>query len=142
MDANSFNEVLPQFNSILVSHINKKVLNNYVRDSPLGRYIFLSVETSNGPVDLTVSYDAFYQVPVFFYLVNGHLDTSRGNIVEMHPILQTPYQMVHPCETASTMSYTKWKGALQYLVIWFGLYVENVLTELQLRVPSEVMQSA
>jgi len=130
-----FNDILVAFNTILVNHINFSVLHNYVRNSNLGKYIFLSLGHGDETWDLTVCYDAFYQVPVLFFLVNGQLDARENSMVEIHPILQTPYQMVHPCETSDIMN-SLGKLGLEYLISWFGIHIGAVLDEIELRVNS------
>lgn len=136
MDQESFSRNLAGFSTILVDHINCPVQNSYVRASSLGNYLFLSVETTNGTLDLTVHYDSFYQVPVLYYLKNKQLKMEEGALVDIHPILQSPYQMVHPCETQEIMASVGWNSEVDYLIRWFGIHIEQVLTEIQLRVPT------
>lgn len=136
-----FSDNLLAFNAILSNYINVPVSNTYVRNSRLGKYAFLSLTTSEGELAVTVSYDSFYQVPVLFFLKNGQLDLDNRNMVEMHPILQTPYQMVHPCETRDVMDSLGSQSGLEYLVRWFGIHIGEVLAEIELRVPTAQLGS-
>lgn len=136
IDISTFNDNLKDFNNVLVNNINVVVKNSYVRDCQLGRYIFMCLCTSEGILDLTISYDSFYQVPVIYFLLNGQLLPYRSSLVEIHPILQSPYQMLHPCETQDLMATTNCESAIDFLVSWFGLHIEQIVAEIQLRVPS------
>lgn len=136
-----FNNCLPAFNTLLINNINVPVTNNYVRNSRLGKYIVVILTISEGSLTVTVSYDSFYQVPVLFFLKNNQLDRHSKSMVEIHPILQTPYQMVHPCETQDIMDSLASQSGLEYLSRWFGIHIGEVCGEIELRVPTDQLKT-
>lgn len=136
LDFDAYNAALPNFNVLLVNHINVHINNNYVREFHDGKYIFSNVTTDEGDLTFTISYDRFYQVPVLHFVKNGQLKQSGNSVVDIHPIMQTPYQMVHPCETQSIMGEIACPSSIQYLVCWFGIHIEQTNTGVQLRVPT------
>lgn len=130
-----FDSILKKFNSLLIEYLNVPISHNYIKDSAAGKYIYSNVETKEGLVVFTVSYDKFYQVPVLFFQKNGQLKPSANCVVDIHPILQSPYLMVHPCETKTLMEELDCKDPLDFLMCWFGTHIEQISTEIQLRVP-------
>lgn len=135
LSQNEFNSVLKNFNTLLVEYLNVPISHNYIKDSTAGKYIYSIVETKEGPIFFTVSYDKFYQVPVLYFQKNGQLKPSANCVVDIHPILQSPFLMVHPCETKTLMEELDCKDPLDFLICWFGIHIEQVSKEIQLRVP-------
>ncbi|RKP29301.1 hypothetical protein METBISCDRAFT_28339 [Metschnikowia bicuspidata] len=146
MDKDAFEKSLPAFNSILVKNLNVSITQNFVKNSAMASYIYVKArlpETANSyrneegneqTLEFTVSYDPFYNVPVFHFRVNMLLEhVSAPCAADIHPILQTPYLCVHLCETATTMDEWKPESPLDYMVKWIGMVFSLVLPEVQLR---------
>lgn len=142
MNYEDFSLALPQFNRILVDYLaapcDFEIINNYVKESSVSDFCLTSVKLGNDTVTFTVSFDRLYEVPVFHVTYNGGLeapvDHRKYLCVEFHHILQMPYLMLHPCETAETMKSVGLSGT-QFLVSWFGLEVGRA-SFFELRVPS------
>lgn len=142
MNYEEFSLALPEFNRLLVEYLaapcNFQLINNYVKETSVSDFSLTSVKLGHDTVTFTISYDRLYQVPVFHVTYNGGLEAPKEHgkylCVEFHHVLQTPYLMLHPCETAETMKSVDLSGA-QYLVSWFGLEVGRA-SFFELRVPS------
>lgn len=141
MDLVQFNHSLPAFNTLLVEHLHSKkplhIENNYVRSTNGVRFSYTRLVCDGQAIQFTVSYDQFYQVPVLFFRCNDSVACSNKNcIVEMHPTLQSPYLLLHPCESAALMKDVLEGEAdgTEYLVVWFGLHFSELFPEIQLRI--------
>lgn len=139
MDISQITNSLLEFNGILISHLSSKspvtFVNNYVKP----RYIFTSLLHNSTTIDFTISYDDFYRVPVLHFRTNGLVNCeNKYCTVDMHPILQLPYIMIHPCETALLMETIGPKSPVEYLCSWFGIHFGLIFPDIELRVPLEI----
>lgn len=127
-------EVLYSSLSTLDSDSLCNIRNCYINNRDLSRYIHMTIEKDNTSMDLVLSYDQFYKVPVLHFRVNGKVECSFEYAqLDIHPILQSPYAMLHPCETDAFMKTTHLEG-LAYLVFWFNYQMSLLQTGVQLRV--------
>lgn len=154
MNLAEFNNHIEQFADILLnrltsSHNPVDISNTYVKQVNGSKYIYLNLEiceldeTETGScgnsisktktIELTISFDPFYQVPVLHFRVDGTVTySSKYTAIDIHPIFHTPYIVVHACETHNTMGSTGLLG-IEYLTLWFALQMTMVLPQLQLR---------
>lgn len=158
MDLAEFNNHIEQFGNILLdrltSHNPVDISNTYVKQVHGFKYIYLSLDIwelddtdSNGnsisktnTIEMTVSFDPFYLVPVLHFRVDGTVAySSKYTAIDIHPIFHTPYLVVHACETQNTMGPTGLLG-IEYLTLWFALQMTMVLPQLQLRRDNSTIQ--
>ena len=100
---------------------------SFIRDSLAGRFFFLCYSYDGTVFELTVSYDRNYDAPVLHFRRNHRVGPGSESIaMELHPMFQTPYMVVHPCETAHTMRETGLAGS-EYLEMWFAMFCQDIL---------------
>lgn len=144
MNNTQFLETADVFNRLLVEHLHCQqpwsLLHNYVRRVGDSKYIFSNLKLNNTDVELVISYDEFYQTPVLYYRIDKQVNHSNPySVVDIHPLLLCPYLYIHPCETASLMQSVKPMSPLEYMISWFGIFVELIFPAIQLRVPSRIL---
>lgn len=144
MEKEGFIRTVGVFNQILIEHlrgaVDFKILHNYVKSYHNGKYISLGFYSAGDTTDLIISYDEFFQTPVLYYRVNGTVENHNPHcVVDIHPLLESPYIYVHPCETKSLMESIKATTMLETLISWFGIFIELVNPTIQLRVPQNII---
>lgn len=143
MDKLQFESALTEFNVLLMENSNVKVLHNYIRKCSISSFIFQKVQLpstekiSDRTIEFTVHFDTFYTVPILSYRLNYSLDAVAPYCaMDIHPILQSPFYFLHPCETRDTMATIPVDGPVDYLIKWIGISFSLVLPELELRIPT------
>lgn len=151
-----FNHAADQFLEVLVHHLvstdgTLKVLNHYVKSvSSLNKnYLTLKLQHQSQVIDVLVSYDDFYTVPVCYFniynatdnqLVKERVTDSSKVTLDSHPLTNEVWSVIHPCETLQGIKdfLTDADLILGYLIIWFGVYgLPSVITQISLRVRAE-----
>ena len=148
MNDASFNESIEQFSEVLFADLHAKqpmnITNAYVKQYYGSKYLYIHLSFENGSaakhseeegqnIEMVISYDRFYQVPVLHFRVDDKVDYgSQYTAIDIHPILQTPYVVVHACETDNMMSPTNLHG-VEYLKLWFALQMTMVFPHIELR---------
>ncbi|QBM89319.1 Autophagocytosis associated protein, active-site domain [Metschnikowia aff. pulcherrima] len=148
MNDASFNESFEQFAEILFADLHAKqpmnITNAYVKQYYGSKYLYIHLifetglgardsENKEQTIEMVISYDRFYQVPVLHFRVDDKVDyASQYTAIDIHPILQAPYVVVHACETENMMSPTNLHG-VEYLKLWFALQMTMVFPQIELR---------
>lgn len=151
-----FNHDVDQFLEVLVHHLvssdgTLKVLNHYVKSVPRlnKNYAILKLQHQSQVIDILVSYDDFYTVPVCYFnvfnvkdnqLVKEKVLDSNKVTLDTHPLTNEVWSVIHPCETLQGIKdfVKEAELVLAYLIIWFGVYgIPSVITDISLRVRGE-----
>lgn len=151
--SHQFNLNINRFHEVLVHHLVSRgqqlqLLNHYVKSVPQldKKYVFLKLHHETNVVDVLVSYDDLYSVPVCYFnlyegsdeqLVKSKPPESSKIAMDSHPLTGEVWSFIHPCETLEGMKAfaVEAESELQYLVIWFGVYgLPSVLPHISLRV--------
>lgn len=142
MKKEDFNQTLPALHRRILLHLTSpepfEILHNYVKSSANGdMYNMVQFQNGEDIIDISIVYHEIFEMPVLYFKVNGSLDyPGPYGDFEIHPLLDVPYLMCHPCESELFLANIADKKTLYYLTGWFGIHLQLLFPDLQLRVPS------